>query len=356
MGENHELLIGRAKKKNFSISYEMRMQNMVVYGIKGSGKTKYILPMLAQEQLENKDEGATFIVEKQEMGWFIRELAHKHNREIIFLNPSEHDGMKELITKGMTTESEIKEKVVDYEDAMLKKKIVIIDAEPYKYHNNASQAVKKLLYYLQSTLYKNSPKTPHLVYIDDAEQYLPNIESLLIYGEQFGIGTTLFMQSHSIIQSKSKQLILFMDANIRTTILANGLLDSDYKFFNDRFFGEDMDESSMMLQRKYNMLLIETIIKGSKSVETVEVKYLPEKICYEIRDEIDVRKAKALELLKQESEAKCVLPEPENTPEEIICLPEKKKLAKKTNAKKTFKPAMQTEKIFVDEMDFDTDF
>lgn len=282
----HDLEFGTVKGKPYHFPYDVRMQNTAVFGIKGTGKTENLLPMLANEQFENEREGSLFIVGKSRVSWLLYALAKRYHRDVLFLSPSCHAQMHEAVQLGISNIKDVSLNLVNFQEAMEQKKVVIIDAEPYKYHKRSMDVIIQILMNLQASIHVNTHETPFFTYIDEADVYLPYIKELLLYGEQFGVSSTLFMQSRSLIHARSPVLSAFVDSNVRTTILANALTYDDNTYFKERFYGKGEDDK-LMMSRSREELLVETIEKGKRSVETTVVRFLSQKLFKDIEAEAD---------------------------------------------------------------------
>lgn len=348
MLDQYSMPLGESRDEPFEIPYEVRMQNIAIYGSKGSGKTKHILPMLANEQLNRRDEGAVFVVEKEGLAWMLHVLAKKYNREVIFLSPSSHEGMSQLMSSGLSKIQEVTEHLVDFEKAMTEKKIIIIDAEPYKYQKRSVDLTGAILMNLQHVIYKNTSETPFFVYVEDGDLYLPYIKDLITYGEGFGVGTVLFLQGRAYMKARSEELMYFVESNFRTTILANGLIYEDLKYFNERFFGEVKDDV-LMLQRRPDQLLVETLDGNSyRRVANVKVRFLSQQIVREVKEEaqqlkkknfdIDVSPYSVVKMTFENAETK--VKKPKNKPNNIKARKESK-----------ITPPAQSTRIFISEED-----
>ena len=285
MSEPHSLSFGKLKSGDtYDFSYDVRMENMAFFGKKGSGKDSHILPMIANEQLEKENEGALFVINTQKLAWNLYALAKKYHREVVFLSPSAHEGMKELINLGILNSDTITDKLVDFSKAMKRKAIIIINAEPYKYQERAIELTGSILMRLQMDLHLNTHDTPFFVYIDDGDTYLPYAKDLLTYGEQFGVGSVMFFHSREYMKSHAPLLSYFIETHIRTTILMNGLVYEDALYFNSRFFGSAGDES-FILKRNPNELIAESTKDGVLDVQHTFVRFLSESLYREIEEE-----------------------------------------------------------------------
>lgn len=323
------------------ISYDMRMQNIAFYGSKGSGKSNHVLPMLANEQLDRRSEGALFIIEKSDISWMLYALAKKYHREVLFLTPSCNAEMKTLINSGVSDVSDV-DKLVNFVDILQQKKIVIIDAEPYRYQKKSVDLVATLLMKLQTNMHHNSHETPFFVYIEDGDLYLPYVKDLITYGGQFGIGSTLFFQGRALMNAQSPVLSYFVEANIRTTVLMNALIYDDFKYFKERFYGEAEDDAIMM-QRKQNQLLVESVdASGNRKISFTDVRFVAPQIIREVVEEAaNLREKKLHDEAFSYSVAK----------EEVVAEPKPKKevnLQTPTHSARQYQP---TSKIFISEED-----
>lgn len=325
------------------IPYDVRMQNIAFYGSKGSGKSTHVLPMLANDQLDRRQEGAIFVIEKRDISWMLYALAKKYHREVIFLTPSNHKGMRELIDLGVSNVSDINQ-LIDFEEVLKQKKIVIVDAEPYRYQKKAVELTAAIIMNLQTKMHFGSNETPFFVYVDDGDLYLPYMKDLITYGGQFGIGSTLFFQGRALMNAQSPVLSYFVEANMRTTILMNALLFEDFKYFKERFFGEAEDDASM-LQRKQNQLLVETIDgERSRRVLFTDVRFIAPQIIREVEeDAVNLRE-------KQKSDNNFSYSVAKKT--EVVAPKAKpKKHDKPRTPAHPARPSQPTNKIFISEDD-----
>lgn len=275
-------------KDEFLLPTEQRMQNTVVYGAIGSGKTRSMLLSMAVEQLGDTSSGATFICGRGNESWLLDRMANKMNRDVIFLHPLSDKGTADYIELEYTTGAETQKFLIDYIDAIKKKKIVIVDFHLSKTRKKGRIALVKLLYQLQRSITHNSDNSPHYVYIDDAEFTLPYIEELLKYGKESAVGTTLFLSSYKLVDSKSKELAYFLDANAATVITMNRLIHSDMVYFDNRFYG-DM-KNSRFRRRAKDEVVIETIIDDCVEVRNVLIKIPSMSLITELEDEVKKEK------------------------------------------------------------------
>lgn len=244
-------------KTGTRISEKNRMLNSLVLGKKKSGKSNNLLTSFAKQDFEKKDCGITFIVSRKDMAYTLYAMARDAGRkksDIIILKPSANFAIaNEMIGLSEYSYEQIAE-YIDYKEAIKKKKVVIIDMEYSRYRDYAIKATAMLLMQLQVDMQdvQYTLKRNHFVYIDDAHSYLPFIELLLTTGEEYNVGTMLFMQSRDEVkrnQKNNEDYISLLDNNIRNLILTSGLNTSDAEFYRKQFISSKLfpnnDENSI---------------------------------------------------------------------------------------------------------------
>lgn len=225
--------------KNIFIPKQSRFLNTLILGTKGSGKTTGILPMFLEQDFNDKDCGATIIVSKNEIAYTLYALAKQYKRDVVILKPSISN---EISNKFLWTNSYdydyINENIINYKEAIKKKKIVIIDMEILKHKNDGLRAVAMLLLQLQLDMQETdiTLKKEHYLYIDDANYYLPFLEFLLSYGDNYNIGITLFMKSRKQLIKNGKDYSTLIDSNVRNVLLLNALEKNDITYYKDRIY------------------------------------------------------------------------------------------------------------------------
>lgn len=264
--DDNRLIIGQNdKKKDLYIPESSRYLNSLVLGLKGSGKTLQVLPMFLEQDFKNKNVGATVIVTKKEMSYSAYALAKKYKRKVIFLKPSiSNEISNKLLWQTAYNYDYINEFIINYKEAIKKKNIVIIDMEILKYKSEGLRAVAMLLLQLQLDIQETdiTQKTPHYLYIDDAQYYLPFIEHLLTFSDNYNLGITLFMQSRSQFIKNGKDYSSIIDNNTRTTLLLNSLSLEDIRFYSERFY--EHKNLNNFYNRKLNSFIYETLDANNK--------------------------------------------------------------------------------------------
>lgn len=286
------LKLGKDKKSSSEVLLptERRLQNTIVYGSVGSGKTRSMLMSMALEQLEDTNSGATFICGRGEESWLLDRLAHKMGRDVIFLHPVSDKGTSDYLETEYRTGYEMQKNLIDYVDAIKTNKIVIVDFDLAKSRKKGKQGLIKLLYHLQRAIVQNTEDHPHYVYIDDAEFSLPYIEELITYGKNHTVGTTLFLSSYKLVEARSREMSNFLDANCVTTIVMNRLTYEDMQYFDRRFYGNI--ENIKFVRREKNEVVVETIHDDILQVSTVEISIPSSRLITELEDEVTREKEK----------------------------------------------------------------
>lgn len=317
----------------FEIPTDQRFQNTTVYGSIGSGKTRALLLAMAVQQFEDTNSGATFICGRGGASWLLDRMANKMGRDVIFLHPESDKGTADFLEMEYRTGFEMQKFLIDYIDAIQTKKIVIVDFQLSTHRKKGKQALIKFLYQIQRSIIHNSEEHPHYVYIDDAEFTLPYIEELLKYGKDHSVGTTLLLSSYRLIESKSKELALFLDANCASTIIMNRLVPADATYFNNRFYGDL--KSKRTRGRPKDEVIIETVINDAVEVKNILIKIPSPTLIIELEDE--VKREKKQRAIRRRPRKRGSLQRIEQT---------------ERNVEHGFPRPTETKRVFLDEDDF----
>ncbi|MCC0672184.1 MULTISPECIES: conjugal transfer protein TraG [unclassified Clostridioides] len=274
--KNTNLIIGTNNNNEIFISQKNRYLNMIVLGKKGTGKTSKVLPTLASQDLQNKKIGMTLIVTKKEMAYTLNALAKEYDREVVFLKVSTNiEILNHFLFMDKYEYDYINENIINYKEAIKKKKIVIIDMEVAKYKYNAINAVKMLLLQLTLDIQETdiTQRNPHILYIDDSFYYLDSLEYLLNYSDDYNIGLILFFQSRNQFLLNNKDYTALLDNNIRTTILLNSLNVEDVQYYQKRIY--EKKNPSDFYQQHLNSFLYESLKStGVRIVGSGQFKFL----------------------------------------------------------------------------------
>ena len=227
------------KSNVITIPENSRKGNTLILGSKLSGKSTYILPYLAKQDIQRKNAGCTFIVSKKDLAYTLYAIAKMESKKKVHLIKPSCDVVlanKLLWDTNDYDYDEIRE-IIDFKEVIKKKEIVIIDMENSKYHQGAIRAVAKLLIQLQTDMQDvaSTIKRDHFVYLDDAQYYLPFIDTLLNHGDDYNVSSTLFMQGRNQFKIYGEDYTGLMDNNVRNYILMNGINFDDAQYFAPMF-------------------------------------------------------------------------------------------------------------------------
>lgn len=256
--------------KGIELSEESRFLNTLVLGKKKSGKTNNLMLSFVKQDLENSDCGLTIITSKKDIAYTIAAMAKeagRKNKDIIVLKPSaSFNVINEMLWMKEYNYEQIAS-MIDYKDAIKKKKVIIIDMEYSKYRDYALRATAMLLMQLQLDMQdvKKTMKRKHFVYIDDAISYFPFIELLLTTGEEYNVATMLFMQSReelNVFKNKETYFSL-LDNNVRNIIYTSAINYNDALFYHKQLIfkktiplNTDNTELKILLYVKNNPNLV----------------------------------------------------------------------------------------------------
>lgn len=241
------------------ISDKSRFANILILGAKNSGKSSTVLPMLARQDILNPECGITFVVDKKDVAYTLYAMAKDAGRKVVILKPSANfDIANDFIQRTKYDYDYIHDNVINYKDAIKKKMVVIIDMEYAKYRQNAIRATAMLLMQLQIDMQDTqyTLKRPHFVYIDDSHRYLPFVELLLTSGDDYGMGSILFLQGRAQLNMYDSDYSSLIDVNVRNTILMNGITYEDAKYYSERFFDFTVKD---LLDRKEGQIMYEIV-------------------------------------------------------------------------------------------------
>lgn len=264
------------KKRALFIPESARYLNSLVLGLKGTGKTTGLLPFFVEQDLKNKKVGVTIFVTKQEMSYTIYTLAKQYKRKIIFLKPSiDNEIANKFLFKTEYDYDYIDTNIICYKEAIKNKNVVIIDMENLKYKSESTKACAMLLLQLQLDIQETdlTNRTPHFLYLDDAQLYLPFVKYLLEYSDNYNLGITLFMNSRNQFGSY-KDLI---DNNVRNVFLLNSLNLEDVDYYSHRFSEQ---ENLLNSPRNFSNIIYEVIDAqyNKRSGSAVYKRMTPEEV------------------------------------------------------------------------------
>lgn len=269
-------------KNLMQITEEGRLLNLLVLGKQNTLKNTSPYLTFAKQDLEKKDVGLTFVVQKKDMAYTLYAMALKAGRkrsDIKLIKPSVDLLYSEMVMCDGYHPEDI-EKVVDYKKAIKNKQVIIIDMEYATCRNYAIRATAMLLSQLQANMQETDKtlKRCHYVYIEDAHKYLPFIELLLTVGGDYNISTNLFMNSRNEFTSMGKDYTSLVDNYVRNIILTNTLNIEDAEHYykqlsvSKSYAKESADWKEILKTRlSYDKNIIE--IRQSEKAYTITAHY-----------------------------------------------------------------------------------
>lgn len=259
--EINKIVIGlNDKKKKIFIPESSRYFNTLVLGTKATGKTAGVLPLLVEQDLKNKDYGCTIVVSKNEMAYNLYALAKQYKRDVIILKPSINNEIaNKFLWRNDYNYDYINENIINYKEAIKKRQIVIIDMEILKHKSDGLKAVAMLLLQLQLDMQETdiTQKKPHFLYVDDGQYYLPFLENLFTFSDNYNLGITLFLQSRAQLTKNNKDYSYMIDNNIRNLLILNSLDKQDVDYYKERLY--EYKASNLFYNRELTEICYETI-------------------------------------------------------------------------------------------------
>lgn len=289
----NNLVIGENEKRNkIYIQEENRLKHLMFIGQKGSGKSRGVLPMLVQQDFEDKQVGSTIVAGHKETALQLYSLARREKRDVVLVKPSLTDIGKLLLQMNSYSYADIQREVVDFEKAIVKKQVVIIDMEFAKHRADAIRATAFLMSALQEAAVQvnEMKETRHYLYVDDAHLYLPGLRGLLSTGKEYGIGCTLLLDSREQCMRTEDHLLL--DSAVRSTVLLSGitLLDAMH-------YVEDIYEKKMPFMRNRGTLefiYVTNDKEGRRTSGAGKLRFLPEDVNHSLHQAIPQHRARII--------------------------------------------------------------
>lgn len=257
------------KKKEIFIPHKSLFLNTLVLGNKGTGKSSLILRELAYQTITDRNVGGTFVVSSKDLSYELYILAKHHKRRVLFINPAVSNDVDLILNKEEINHDDLLE-IYNFEKLIYNNYIVIVDIENVRTNEKGCTLVKCLLDNFKESMYKTdiTCSRPHFLYVDDAFYYLDSLESILYYGNEYNIATTLFFQNRNQFKTKNRDYSSFLDSNIGNTILTNNLTHED-----SIFYGEVLDINLSACSKSRGKIFYELKNKdGAKFTGTGEVK------------------------------------------------------------------------------------
>lgn len=220
---------------------------LLVVGKKNTGKSSLLANLAIQTIVvpttlkdgsvatPTSNAGFTFVTSKKDQSYLLYAMAKKYHRSnIVLLKPSVNTVAKDTLLGINKYNYDELNNVINYVEAIDKKAIVIIDMEEDVYGEAARAGLGALLLHLQVSMYDTikTHERRHYLVIDDAYRVLPYIDTVLKYGTDYNVSTTLFFDSRT--QYKGYESII--ETNVQNLLLTNNIDFNDAKYYTSQLF------------------------------------------------------------------------------------------------------------------------
>lgn len=227
---------------------ESRERNgLLILGTKSTGKSEMIPELFWQDivvpqEIDGEERTPisnaclVYIISKPDQAYFLYAMGRKYHRNVILLKPSTSSKVMNGLIGAERYDYDEMNEIVNFEDGIRKRDVFIVDMEAASYGELSKVAVGMILMQLQIAMHKTSKtaKRRVLLTVDDANLYLPYLESLLEFGTDYNIVPTLMFQSRSQYQGYEGVI----ESNIQNYLLLPNLTFDDAKHFSEQFFLE----------------------------------------------------------------------------------------------------------------------
>lgn len=265
-----ELKFGKDGKTTYgedvTIGDQGRLSNIMVLSTKNSGKTHYLIPLMVNQDMENKDAGMTIIVGRSEIAYELYAMAKKHKRKVKLLKPSTNFNVLNQLLYAKTWDYDmINDHIINFKESIRKKEVIIIDMETESYSMHSIKAVDMLLMQLQSDMMDTdiTGRRRHYVYIDEAYRYIDFLNNLLEYGDDYNVSTTLFFQSRSQFINENNDYTSLINNNVRNVILLQGLTYEDAQYYTNYLYTDRYANVGRLLDRGFGQFTFSFLKEGT---------------------------------------------------------------------------------------------
>lgn len=227
------LLLGHSIKdnKNIYLSPMAKKKHLALYGEPLRGREDVLINLAKKEALRSEN-GATFIVTSSFLAGAIYNILKSNTvgkREIVWLSPSLHLGVKnQLMWMDEYEEEALNKYVIDYTKMLKKGSFVIIDLNPLFYLERSYKAQSILMKHLRNSLVRLSPSEhkEHAIYVEDAKTCVDDLIFFIEHGQRYNCGVVYCMESPKLWGRH----FAVVDAMVHNVVLFNRfhLEDSDY--------------------------------------------------------------------------------------------------------------------------------
>ena len=224
--------LGVAKDSVVSLSHYAKRHHTVFYGTPLEGKVFSFLSYV-EEEVKQTDFGATFIIDSPQTADYIMTLAKANKRTCVWLNPQLHLGVQEqLLFMEEYDEVLLNDFILNYEKEIRLGHWVLIDLEPFLYHQHSVRSTKLLLHHLKKALItmKESTRFPHTLYVENPVPYLDSLLFFIEHGKQNDLSLMLWMDSPQQFITPIFNYLPTVEIYVRNILVHgfHGIHDHDY--------------------------------------------------------------------------------------------------------------------------------
>lgn len=272
-------------KEPIEIATPERMRHTLFYGSPLEGKKLSFLGCV-QEEGNQTDFGATFIVDSPEMGDYIVSLAKEAKRKYIWLNPEIHLGVQDILLfmEGYDFDL-INQYIIDFEREIRLGHWIIIDLQPYLYKTYSYRSTRLLLTHLKKALIhmKESLRFPHTLYIENPIPLLTELPFFIENGKQLDLSLMIWATSPEDFKTPQQNYLPLIETYVRNLFVHSFHSMSDEPYFASLFSQIDLERFKRQpkISTFFRIMSSETqMIEGScRFIQLEEEKFKEFKAC-----------------------------------------------------------------------------
>lgn len=257
--------LGTLKENPVILSHFAKRHHTLFYGTPLEGRTLSFLSYV-EEEAKQRDFGATFLIDSPQTADYIMTLAKANKRSCIWLNPQLHLAVQEqLLFMEEYDETIINQFIVNYEKHIRLGHWVIIDLEPYLYHQHSYRATELLLHHLKKALItmKESTRFPHTLYVENPIPYLDSLKFFIEHGKQHDLALMLWADSPQQFITPHFNFLPTIEIHVRNVIVHSFHAPQDRHYFTQLFNQIKLEhlENQPKHQSFYRLVLNEIQVK-----------------------------------------------------------------------------------------------
>lgn len=257
--------LGTTKETTVSLSHFAKRHHTIFYGTPLEGRVLSFLSYV-EEEAKQTDFGATFLVDSPQIADYIMTLAKANKRTCIWLNPQLNLAVQEqLLFMEDYDEALLNEFIINYEKEIRLGHWVIIDLEPYLYHQHSFRATRLILHHLKKALItmKESTRFPHTLYVENPVPHLESLKFFIEHGKQNDLSLMLWMDSPQQFITSQFNFLPIIEIHVRNVLIHSFHSVQDRDYFTRLFKQIKLEhfENQPRHQTFYRILMNEIQVK-----------------------------------------------------------------------------------------------